>query len=462
MLPALLLAVALAVPRAPAQASISVYVPRLDKLSEVTSFMAAAGQYSALLRPGNLRSEFHPLLGVDPTSIDALKAAGIDPTGPATVSLVGGDRVSCVTLKDPKLYAQRASERLSDLGSAWKSKAGGLALFGATIGERVIAGYVLQGRESCAVSSGQGLTVEPTLRSAAALFTAPAAAEWKTITALPGAAFIRTRYASAGLKGDVDHLTAEGRSGRLGLPALRSGGASPYAAVGPSGLALLKLRVDPSGIPALMDQVRAQVHAFCRDCDGAKVQQLTALLQSHLTGNVLLRVESVKVKGSLRTNAARFFAARHAWLAELQGAPEVAHALEALREVPGALKRDEGYVLPSDGEALQVGVHGNHLFFGNDAHAVEEALALLTPKSEGKQSHGAELRVDPKGVARGLAQIGLFDILGSQELAGLFAAGTELGPLLLASDKISAWADSGPDGANRFQATWTLSHPAKP
>ena len=45
------------------------------------------------------------------------------------------------------------------------------------------------------------------------------------------------------------------------------------------------------------------------------------------------------------------------------------------------------------------------------------------------------------------------------ELAGVVAASTEVGPLLLASESISAWLDPAAGGQHRAQLTWTLAKP---
>jgi hypothetical protein len=82
-------------------------------------------------------------------------------------------------------------------------------------------------------------------------------------------------------------------------------------------------------------------------------------------------------------------------------------------------------------------------------------LAAL-PGGAGKQAHAGEAVVDPKLLAEGLSQVPLLEALQAPELAGLVAAATELGPLLLASKKVTGWLDAAGTGQHRAQAVWQL------
>ena len=74
-----------------------------------------------------------------------------------------------------------------------------------------------------------------------------------------------------------------------------------------------------------------------------------------------------------------------------------------------------------------------------------------------KQTHALELLINPTMVAKGLAQVPLLDAFQNPALAGLLAAGTELGPLLVASERLSGWADpTNIAGLHRAQLTWPL------
>ena len=83
------------------------------------------------------------------------------------------------------------------------------------------------------------------------------------------------------------------------------------------------------------------------------------------------------------------------------------------------------------------------------------------PAAAGKQAHGAEYGLDPALVARGLGQVPLADVLAVPELAAALAISAEGGPLLLASEKGTGWADSE-GNALRGQAVWTLKGAAVP
>ncbi len=73
-----------------------------------------------------------------------------------------------------------------------------------------------------------------------------------------------------------------------------------------------------------------------------------------------------------------------------------------------------------------------------------------------------DFTADPKKVARALSQVSLMDIMSNQQLAGLFAASAEVGPLLSNSERITGWLDSAPGGGHRFSLTWTLPPRRKP
>ena len=83
------------------------------------------------------------------------------------------------------------------------------------------------------------------------------------------------------------------------------------------------------------------------------------------------------------------------------------------------------------------------------------AITALASAS-GKQTHGIEFVVDPKLVAKGLQQVPLLEAVQAPELAGLVAAGTELGPLLLASDRVSGYLDSAAGGVHTGRLVWQL------
>jgi len=55
-------------PRALPGAKLVVYVPRFEKLTGISAFLARAGTHSPMLRPSSWRSDLHPLLELDLTS----------------------------------------------------------------------------------------------------------------------------------------------------------------------------------------------------------------------------------------------------------------------------------------------------------------------------------------------------------------------------------------------------------
>ena len=74
--------------------------------------LARAGAHAPLLRPEAWTSDFHPFLAVDPFSAPSLRAAGIDPAGPATVSLRREGRITCTQVKDAAAFRKAAEGSL--------------------------------------------------------------------------------------------------------------------------------------------------------------------------------------------------------------------------------------------------------------------------------------------------------------------------------------------------------------
>jgi hypothetical protein len=102
-----------------------------------------------------------------------------------------------------------------------------------------------------------------------------------------------------------------------------------------------------------------------------------------------------------------------------------------------------------------VRLKGQQLVLGNHEAVVQGLLDSLSDKAA-RLPHAVEFTVDPKKVARALSQVSLMDVMGSQQLAGLFAVSAEMGPLLSNSEQITGWLDSLPGGGHRFSLSWKL------
>lgn len=459
---ALLLSLVLSAgPRAPADADFAFYLPKLDDAAQLNAFLDVAGEKAGLLRREGWRNEVHPLLGVDVTRKDSLLASGLDPLGSGTLSFRGDLSFSCVTLADVKKFEAACAERLKPLGDVWRKEVEGVTVVGTKdVLGRVLAGYVIKGKESCAVG-GHGNTVEkPLLELGKLLNKAPTGSMWKTATALPGQMVFVSPMAVVGVKGNGLVLTQEFKSGRFPMAKLAGAGPTPYGGAGYDGLLWSRLRVEPSQVALVLAQVSGTMGRLCPGCDRAMLTDAATALAPALSGNALLFVQQVKVKGTLRTFTGRFFAAQLAMLAEATDPKAAREAVEALSKLKGAkvLENGEGIsLLLREGE-VKVGVRGNHLYFTNDGATLEALFAAL-PATAGKQAHGAEFAVDPARLARALAQVPLVDVLAVPELAGLLAVSAEGGPLLLASEKLVGYADTDTASAVRGQMVWTLKKP---
>jgi hypothetical protein len=435
---ALILTAALA-PKAPPEAELVTFVPRLDGLSSVLPFFDAAGTRSQLLRPESWRGQADPVLEVDLTSKASLEAAGIDPTGPLTISRLGDRTITCLTLARPELHTARVEERLARQGPVFKQQLSGASLIGSRDAiDRVLAAVATVGRESCSIA-GNGLSVEKQLPLLVKTLLGkvplpPPAVPGVVSFIIPGG----SPSGTLSLSGKELTLTADLKGKGLPLAPLAGAGPSPYAALSSEGLLVLRARFAKSAMPDVVSQLTHRLPF------GPELSRAGASLAPLLTGNAALLVSHVKVTTGLRSPAARLFAVRFALVAETSDPAAAKALLDALD--PKSLSVREG--------ALEVAVAGSTVILSNDEQVKQKALAALG-SAAGKQTHAVELSGSPARIASALNQVPLLEAVQTPELAGLLAAGTELGPLLLASEPFTGWLDSA-GGLARGQLVWKL------
>ena len=461
---ALLGAAATPTPRAAQGAHTVVHAPSLDRLGGVAAFLTRAGALAPLLRPEAWTGDFHPFLPVDPFDAKSLRAAGIDPAGAATTSLLQEGRIACTRLADAAAYQRSAEAQLRV--PLERKRTGALTTFTLAGAGPVRVGYVQQGKEACAFASPED--ARALLKEATRLVRRAPTADAR-LARLPGALFLLRngpRGGVVGLEGDAQGLVLEGASASLPLPAFAAAGTSPYrsmlAAAGP---ALLEARaaVSRTALPAVVDGLRAQVERACPECPRGALGAVAEAVGPQLTGWMQVRVAEVRSRGSLRTPAARLFAPRQALAAQVKSAAAVRAALAPLARLPGASALPDGHALAVPGGTLLLRLVGNQLVVGNDAAVVDGLVRELDPTTPvtpvaPQAVSGALFQLDPQRVAAGLAQVSLLDVVGSPELAGLFAVGAELGPLLRRSEPALGWVRGGAGGKpHRFGLTWRLT-----
>ena len=453
-------------PRAASAADTVVHVPRVDALQGLTAFLTEAGQNAALLRPQGWLPELHPYFELDPAEPDALRARGVDPTGALTVSIRPTGRVACTHLTDARLFQEKSAERLvAGSGKALQLKpttSGGVTSVIAPREAGGQAGYALKGQEACAFSSGGGGFVDDgegkaLLKEASRLVSQSPKVDAR-LTALPGAAYLLVpkRGLVVGLDGGASELRVEGLSTQLPLPPLQGAGTSPYGAMKPTGLLFSRSRIAPSAMGSVMGGVRALVQRACPECPAAEVSSVARAVAERLTGQVLIAVDSVRSRPDVRTLPGRLFASRTALVAEVTDAAAVKAALAPLARFPGARALADGHALDVKGGSLLLRLKGRQLVLGNDEAVTDSVLTSLSDTG-GPLAHAVDFTVDPRRLANGLKQVSLMDVVGDQHLAGLFAAGLEMGPLLQRSASLTGWLDSASGGAHRFSTRWTLA-----
>lgn len=443
VLPLVLISV-LSAPRAPADAEVVAYVPRLDQVTTLMPFLDAAGSKSALLRPEAWRSDMHPLIDLDVVNRDSLLAAGIDPAGSLTSSRIGDYSFACVSVGNLEAFRKAADPKLARLGTVFEKSEGGLPVYASRdpVG-RVLAAYTVSGKDSCAVF-GHGLSVEKLFAPLAKATAKPSTAPGFALGAkLPGALQLvdpsGSPHGAVALSAKDLTLTADGRSKGTNLMQLAGAGPSPYGAFDANGLLVVRARAAKAQLPELISFVLRYVPG------GGTLSPVAKELAPLLSGNTALLVSHARVTTGLRTKEARFFALRFAVLAEVTDTEAVSAALSKLE--PKSLSFREG--------TLALSLEGTTLVLSNDPDAKAKALAAAA-KSDGKQAHGLEFMVEPKLVAKALQQVPLLEAVQTPELAGLVAVSSELGPLLLSSERLTGFLDSTGPSQHGGRLTWKL------
>ncbi len=444
MLMSLVLITVFAAPKVPAGAELVSYVPKLDGAEQLLPFFQAAGTRSTLLRPDTWGADAHPLINVNLLDRDALARSGIDGSAPLSRTQLGDAVLSCVTVKDVETYRSACDAKLARMGDVFQKTEGGVTVHGSRdpLG-RVLVAYAMSGRESCAIA-GHGRSIDAQLPSLVKMLTKPSTGPGLSLAAkVPGALqFIVPSGSTHGvvaLTGKGLTLQADARLKGTRMSTFAGAGESPLGKFSTPGMAVLRARVTKTEIPAVVDRV---VRTFP---GGAALLPVARAIAPLLTGNTAALASHVRVTTGLRTKEARFFALRAAFIAEVSDAAAVKAELDKLD--PKTLASREGTLL--------VSLHGNFLVVANDAEVKTRAVTALA-SAAGKQAHGLEYVVDPRLVARGLQQVPLLEAVQSAELAGLVAAGSELGPLLLASERISGWLDSSGASQHTGRLTWEL------
>jgi hypothetical protein len=450
-------------PRPHAEARLSVYVPRLDGAQSLWGFFERVGEKSAILRPSGWQAELHPLLWLDLRRPESLTSAGVDPAGSYTWSLMDEARFACARLSDVAAFEARVGQRLEVLGEKFERK-GKVRFVGARekpdpaskAPRRLLAGYALKGNIACAfmgTSDGESLAKEAERRVGA-----PSPLGASVLKAYPGAAayLLGPRFAAAlDSVAKPEGLKVRLRTSAWPLPDIERPGTHPFAGIAPSGLLFLRGTLAAASLRGSVRDLVGVVGRVCTGCDPKALAQVTEQLVPKLTGDFVLRVDRADLKGPLRSLDARYFALKHSLWVKLKPDSDIGGLLASVGtpEASGA-----GRSLATRYGAVRFGVKDGGVFLANDAAAL--AGLLDAPNTgAGPAANAVEATVDPKAVARSLRQISLLDVMATRELAPLFGAGAELGPLLSASERMTAHLNGEADGSHSLEALWTLSAP---
>ena len=439
------LALASSFPQALGHPDLVVHAPRLDQLDGIKAFSEVAGQRSVMFQLNTYSTNFHPLLDVDPFRAESLKAAGIDGTGPSTVSLRGALQLTCNTLlQDTKIFDARCHERLESMGDVAPRKLNGVGVTVARRDGKILGAVARRAQVACAMA---GSLSEALLTELVRAVSAPGRAK---TDGLAGALFVQSDDGLAGLQGTAKSLTLDARTRRV-RTVLTAAARSPYPAEGPPGVLWTRLHTDPG---ALAKTIQSSLLDACSRCTGEAYKAYFQELESQLTGHAAVSVTSVKAQGSLNEPAARLQAMHLAAMAELKDGPKGSASLKAFAQAADLTTEPLGVRVPLNQGVAWLAVLGNRLVVANDEGA-RTGIQVAVQAKPGPLAHPLEVTVDPQRAAAALRQISLLDVMGSRELAGLFAFGTEFGPLLADSQRLSLWAEPG-EPLGRAHAVWTL------
>lgn len=440
---ALIIALA-AGPKAPPGADVITYAPKVDGVTQLLPFFQAAGTRSLIFKPETWAADAHPLINVNLLDKEALARSGIDGATALSRSQLGDVVVGCVTVKDVEAYRAACDAKLARMGDVFQKTENGVTLHGSRdpLG-RVLVAYVLAGKESCAIA-GHGRSIDAQLPALMKVVNKANTSPAITMASkVPGALqFIistGSRNAVVALNAKDLTLTADAKMKNIRINEFAGAGESPLGKFAPAGMTVVRARFKKDDMPNVVDQL-------VRNFPGSSaLLPVAKKIAPHLTGNTAGIASHAKVTTGLRTKEARFFALKMAMVAEVDDAAAVQAELNALDAK--SLATREGTLL--------VSLSGKFLIVANDAETKTKAEAALA-NAAGKQAHGVEFVIDPRLVARGLQQVPLLEAVQSQELAGLVAAGSELGPLLLASKQLFGWLDSTGAQQHTARLTWEL------
>ncbi|MDX2011003.1 MAG: hypothetical protein SFW67_12460 [Myxococcaceae bacterium] len=437
-------------PKGLVDAELVTWAPKLAEVNTLLPFFTRAGEGSVMLAPASWRESAHPIVPFDVTRPESVTAVGIDVTQGLTLSTRGPVSVACHGVSDVKVFEAACRARLDRYGPVTKEERGGVTtLLSRDALNRVQGAVVLKGAEACAVHAS-GQTVEKLLPDVVKALTGkPLAGAWVKASTdlsaaqyflLPEAANVRLPgWTTTALSAKGETLTVDVKAKGLPLATLERGGPSPFATLSAPGVLVLRVRVARKQLPALVEQV------LSRSPFGKPLTSAGERIAPFLTGNVALVFSRVSVKSGLRSALNRFFAARFTVVAETDDATAAAEVVQSLDRKALTFRED----------ALEAGITGRVVWLSNDVESRDTTLAALA-KAEGTQRHGAELDVDPRGLARALTSVPLLEVVQTPELAPVLVVATELGPLLSLTDKIRGWADGAPAN-QRAQLTWVLS-----
>lgn len=458
---ALVLLAAQPAPRIVSNAEVYVFAPRLDRLESLRAFTTAAGKKTAMMRSVVWGDELLPMLSVDILSPESLNAAGIDPQGSLTTSFPPEGVVACVNVANAEAFVTRVRRAGPVAGQKWTGTIPN-AQFGAVMNSSggVVSGFVQRGTVGCVIRSNKGRGGNLMFEAEKLLGTPKVPAGFKNLSAVNGPLLFGSPNAVASVKGTDNSLIVDARGVKLPIstPALAPPGMSPFATIPQSGVLTLKARVDPAAIAPYARNFALQLLSYCSGCTDKALSDAVLTLTSELTGNLFLRVDSVVINPpAMRTDQGRYFAVRHAYFAEMKNAAAVKSLFKKLPAIKGLLRTENGVQLTAEEGTVDVRVMGNFLVMSNDEAALQNAQRLVMAATPAKMTHSLEADGDPRPVGKALRKVSILDALANAQMAGFFAAGVELGPLLAVSERATLWVDSG--SPMKAQAVWTLEPP---
>jgi hypothetical protein len=445
-------------PPADPEPALRLDVKQAADLGKLKSFLTSASRYAPVLQPGPLGRSLGSSLAIDLLDPSSWSGTGLDARGPAFAIVErGGAATVGLSVLKPAQVLDRAAHSLVTLGKVEEEKLAGrkveVAFAPGEGASRQPAGAVAAwGTRALIHLAGNDLSLFKEQLTAK-----PTSAE--RFKGLTGELHLSGPAAVVALAASSTALAADGRWS-LGGSAVAAPRGDPLGAFAPRAIAWGRATLTPLGLreldPWLADLFDAlQEEVACARCSAGALRPLL----DELTGSVAFATTSIKPD-----QAGPSSAIDRAGVAPSTGLAVIKDPARARAILDAAVRQWGGVVSTLGGthwqvglphqQTLYLGLEGPVLYLSNSRESRDAVLASLAQAS-GQAQHPGEVHLDGVRLAKALGTLSVLDAARTNDLAILFGAAVEAGPLLEALGPVSATFDEDPAGV-RIHAVASL------